>query len=126
MNGWFVGRATATLAIVVTAAIVAFLMSVPGVEPSPLVRALPWTACLVWAVMLVCTIAATRSPLGVLLQATPHPSCVLLVVATALLPGAILMRMLEDAAPLQARWTGGYAGLASLTVGALGVHSCYQ
>jgi len=115
-----VARATATLAIVVAAAIVAFFMSVPGVEPSRLVRALPLAACLVWAVMLVGPIAAVRSPLDVLLQVTPHPSCVLLIVATALLPGAILVRMLRDAAPLHARRTGGFAGLASLAVGALG------
>ena len=120
MNGWFIARATATLAIGVTAAIVAFFMSVPGVEPSRPARAVPLTACLAWAVMLVGTIAATRSPLDVLLQVTPHPSCVLLVVATALLPGATLVRMLRDAAPLQARWTGGFAGLASLALGALG------
>ena len=120
MNGWFIARATATLAIGVTAAIVAFFMSVPGVEPSRPARAVPLAACLAWAVMLVGTIAATRSPLDVLLQVTPHPSCVLLVVATALLPGATLVRMLRDAAPLQARWTGGFAGLASLALGALG------
>ena len=120
MNGWFIARATATLAIGVSAAIVAFFMSVPGVEPSRPARAVPLTACLAWAVMLVGTIAATRSPLDVLLQVTPHPSCVLLVVATALLPGATLVRMLRDAAPLQARWTGGFAGLASLALGALG------
>ena len=120
MNGWFVARATATLVIVVAAAIVAFLMSVPGVEPSRLVRALPWAVCLIWAVMLIGTIAATRSPLAFLLQVTPHPSCVLLIAATAILPGAILVRMLRDAAPLRAAWTGGLAGLASLAVGALG------
>jgi hypothetical protein len=90
MNGWFVARATATLAIVVAAAIVAFFMSVPGAERSRLVRALPLAACLVWAVLLVGTIAANGSPLEVLLQVTPHPSCVLLIVATALLPGATL------------------------------------
>ena len=120
MNGWFVARATATLAIVVAAAIVAVFMSVPGVEPSRLVRALPLAACLVWTAMLIGTIAATRSPFDVLLQVTPHPSCVLLIVATAILPGAILVRVLRDAAPLQARWTSGFAGLASLAVGALG------
>jgi hypothetical protein len=120
MNGWFVARATATLVIVVAAAIVAFLMSVPGVEPSRLVRALPWAACLIWAVMLVGTIAGTRSPLAFLLQVTPHPSCVLLIAATALSPGVMLVRMLQDAAPLQAAWTGGLAGLASLALGALG------
>ena len=120
VNGWFVARATATLAIVVGAAIVAVFMSVPGIEPSRLLRALPLAACLVWAVMLVGTLAATRSPLDVLLQVTPHPSCVLLIVATALLPGATLVRMLRDAAPLQAAWTAGFVGLASLAVGALG------
>jgi hypothetical protein len=119
-NGWFVARATATLTIVVAAAIVAFFISVPGVEPSRLVRALPLAACLVWAVMLVGTLAATRSPLDVLLQVTPHPSCVLLIAATAITPGVMLVRMLRDCAPLQARWTGGLAGLASVALGALG------
>ena len=47
-------------------------------------------AGLVWAVLLVGTIAANGPPLEVLLQVTPHPSCVLLIVATALLPGATL------------------------------------
>ena len=120
MNGWFVARATATLTIVVAAAIVAFCMSVPGVEPSRLVRALPVATCVVWAVILVGTVAATRSPLELLLQVTPHPSCVVLIAATAFLPGVILLRMLRRAAPLAARWTGGFAGLASLAVGALG------
>ena len=118
-NGWFVARATTTLAIVVAAAIVAFFMSVPGIEPSRLVRTLPLGACLVWAVMLVGTLAAIRSPLDVLLQVTPHPSCVLLIAATAIAPGVLLVRMLRQAAPLQARWTGGFAGLASLALGAL-------
>ncbi|HZL93493.1 MAG TPA: DUF1109 domain-containing protein [Vicinamibacterales bacterium] len=120
MNGWFVARATATLAMVIAAAIVAFLMSVPGAERSRLVRALPLAACLVWAVMLVGTIAANGSPLEVLLQVTPHFSCVLLIAATAITPGVMLVRMLRHAAPLQARWTGGFAGLASLALGALG------
>ena len=120
MDGWFVARATVTLTIVVAAALVAFIMSVPGAERSRLVRALPLAAGLVWAVMLVGTIAANGSPLEVLLQVTPHPSCVLLIVATALLPGATLVRMLRDAALLQAAWTAGFAGLASLAVGALG------
>jgi hypothetical protein len=120
MDGWFVARATATLAIVVAGALVAFFMSVPGAERSRLVRALPLAACLVWAVLLVGTIAANSSPLDVLLRVTPHPSCVLLIVATALLPGATLVRMLRDAAPLQGAWTAAFAGLASLAVGALG------
>ena len=120
VNGWFVARATATIAIAFAAAIVAFSLSVPGGEPSLLVRALPLAACLMWAVMLAGTIAATRSPFDLLLQATPHPSCVLLIATAALLPGAVLVRMLRQAAPLQAAWTAGFAGLASLAAGALG------
>ena len=120
MNGWFGARATATLAIGMAAAIVAFLMSVPGVEPSRPVRALPLAACLVWAAMLVVTIAATRSPVEQLMQGIPHPSCVLLIVAIATAPGFMLVRMLRQAAPLQTASTGALAGLASLAVGALG------
>jgi hypothetical protein len=120
MNGWFLTRATATLAIVVSAAIVTFFMSVPGVEPSRLVSAVPFAACLVWAVMLVGTLAATQSPVDILLQVTPHPTCVLLIAATAIMPGGILVRMLRHAAPLQARSTSGFTGLASFALGALG------
>lgn len=119
-NGWFVARATATTVIAFGAAMVALLLSVPGVEPSRLVRTVPLAACVVWAVMLLVTLAATRSPLDVLLQVAPHPSCVLLIVATAMTPGGVLVRMLRHSAPLQARWTGALAGLASLSLGALG------
>jgi hypothetical protein len=120
VNGWFVARASATLAIAVGAAIVALFMSVPGLEPPLRARALPLSACLIWAAMLVAPIGAARSPLDLLLQVTPHPSCAFLIAATALPPGVMLVRMLRDAAPLRARSTGGLAGLASLALGALG------
>ena len=119
-DGWFVARAAATLAIALAAAVVAFSMSVPGIEPSGLLRAVPFAACLVWAAMLIATIAATPSPLDLLLRVAPHPACVLFIAATALSPGVLLVHMLRHAAPLQARWTSGFAGLASLAVGAVG------
>lgn len=119
-NGWFVARAAATLATAAGAAILAFFMSVPGLEPSRRLRALPLAACLVWAVMLAGTFATTRLPLDLLLPVTPHFSCGLLIAATALPPGAALLRMLRQAAPLQATWTAGLAGLASSALGALG------
>ena len=119
VNGWFVARATATVAVVAGAAIVAFLMSVPGVAPSLGVRALPISACLTWFAQLAGTIAAASSPLDLLLQATPHPSCVVVITATSMAPGLVLVRMLRHASPLQVRWTGGLAGLASLALGAL-------
>jgi hypothetical protein len=119
VNVWFLARATATLTIVVGAAFVAFLMSVPGIEPARSVRALPVAAWLLWAVMLVSTIAASPSPLDLLLEVRPHPSCVLFIATTAITPAIVLVRMLRHAMPLDARWTGAFAGLASVAVGAL-------
>lgn len=119
-DGWFVARAAVTVATALAAAAVAFLLSVPGGEPSRLVRALPVAACLLWAGLLLGTVAAAPSALTLLLHVAPHPVCVGLIAVTALLPGLLLVRMLRRAAPLKARRTGGLAGLASLAVGALG------
>jgi hypothetical protein len=119
MDGWFLARAIVTLIIVFAAAIVAFSTSVPGAEIPNLGRALPLAASLMWAVMLVGTIAATWSSGELLAHLAPHPSCVLIIAATALSPEVLLLRMLQRAAPLQATRTAGYAGLASLALGAL-------
>ena len=91
-DGWFVARAAATLSIVAAAAFVA-LTDVPGVEPSRAIRALPLAAGLIWALTLSGRIAAARAPLDVLLQAAPHPSCVVLIAAIAFLPGVAFARM---------------------------------
>lgn len=119
-HGWFAARAAATLVIVIAAAGAALIMAVPGIALSRAVRGVPLAACVTWAFMLIRPIARSGSPFDVLLQVPPHPSCVLLIVATALLPGLVLVRMLRRAAPLDAVWTTGLAGLASLALGALG------
>lgn len=120
LNSLFLARASTTLAIMVTAGILAFWMSVPAGQPSRLVRALPLATCLTWAAILAGTIMMSTPPLRFLLQVTPHPSCVLFIAATALAPAIVLVRMLRRAAPLQATLTGGFAGLASLAAGAVG------
>ena len=104
LNPWFLARASATFALMVTAGMLAFSTSVPAGEPSRLVRALP----------------TGKSGLVLLLQVTPHPSCVLSIAATALSPAFLMLRMLRRAVPLQATLTAGFAGLASLAAGALG------
>ena len=119
LDTWFLARASATLAIMVTAGILAFTMSVPAGEPSRLVRAVPLAMCLVWAPILASALA-DGSGLNLLLQVTPHPSCVLSIAATALSPAALVLWMLRRAAPLDATRTAGFAGLASLAAGALG------
>jgi hypothetical protein len=119
MNTWFLARAGVTLMIVLGAAIVAFSISVPGAEPSLLVRALPFAAGLMWAVLLAGMMAANWLS-GDVLHVTPHPSCVLIIAATALSPAVMLVRMLRHAAALRAAWTAAFAGLASFAMGALG------
>lgn len=120
VSAWFVARAAATLAVILAAALLAFFMSVPGVEPPRAVRALPFAGYLVWGAMLIAAIAIAGSPVDQLLQVRPHLSCALLVAAIAVSPGVMLVRMLWHAAPLQPRWAGALAGLASAAAGALG------
>lgn len=120
LNPWFLARASATLALMVTAGMLAFSTSVPAGEPSRLVRAVPLATCLMWAAILVSTLPTGKSGLVLLLQVTPHPSCVLSIAATALSPAFLMLRMLRRAVPLQATLTAGFAGLASLAAGALG------
>lgn len=119
-EAWFIARAAATLVMVAAAAAVAFLISVPGVWPSPAARTLPVMAGAVWGVMLAAALAVAGSPWERLLLVQPHPVCVLQIVGLALLPGVVLTRMLRRAAPLRRRWAGGLAGLASAALGALG------
>jgi hypothetical protein len=120
LNTWFLARASATLALMVTAGMLAFLMSVPAGEPLRLMRAVPLAMCLMWAAILVSTLPTGKSGLVLLLQVTPHPSCVLSIAVTALSPAFLMLRMLRRAVPLQATLTAGFGGLASLAAGALG------
>jgi hypothetical protein len=120
IDGWFIARAVATLAIVAVAAAVAFLISVPGVWPSRAARTLPVMAGVAWGVMLAAALAFAGSPWERLLLVQPHPMCVLQIVGIALLPGVALTRMLRRAAPLRRQWAGGLAGLATAALGALG------
>jgi hypothetical protein len=120
MDGGFLARATATLAVAIAAAVLAFVISVPGVEPSLRLRAWALLACVVWPAILIITIATTGPPLELVLHVTPHPACVLRIAAAAVAPWILLVHMLRLAAPLQPRRTGGLAGLASLALGAIG------
>jgi len=119
VDAWFLARGAAAFAIVLAAATVAFATSVPGREPSAAVRALAPAACLAWGAMLITAIAATQSPLDQMLHVPFHPSCVALITAAGVPPGALLVRMLRRAAPLQARLTAAATALASLASGAL-------
>ena len=119
-DAWFVARAGVTLAIACAAALVAFRLAVPGDAPARRVLALPLAACLLWAAMLAGAVVAAPSPVALLRLVTPHPSCILFIAATALLPAVAMVRMLRRAAPLEGPWTGGFAALASVAAGALG------
>lgn len=119
-DGWFVARGVVTLAIACAAALVAFRLAVPGDAPARRVLALPLAACLLWAAMLAAAVLAVPSPLTLLRQVAPHPSCILFIAATALPAAVVMVRMLRRGAPLEGRLTGGFAALASVAAGALG------
>ena len=116
---WFAARAALTLATAMTAAVVAVRMSVPGLARAHGLRAVPWALCLGWGALLVGALAATGTPLRLLRDASPHLSCCICITAIGLVPGVWLMCSLRQAAPLDARWTGGCAGLAGAAAGAL-------
>jgi len=116
---WFAARAAVTLATAIAAATAAVRLSVPGLARPLRIGAMPWALCLGWGASLAGGLVSIGSPLRLLLSASPHVSCVVCIAAIGLVPGVWLVRTLRQAEPLDVRWTGGCAGLASAASGAL-------
>lgn len=109
-----------TLGLALCAAAGAFVLSVPGVERWHAARWPALAAAIGWGAWLWTRLLAAGDPVDQLTATPPHPACVLLILGVSALPGLSLFTMLRHAAPLQTRWTGVLAALASLALGAVG------
>jgi hypothetical protein len=115
----FVALAVATLGTALLSAAAAFVLSVPGLERSPLQRAVPVAAGGVWALLLVIPLTTSGDPEPRLLALPIHPTCVAEIAGLSILPGWTLFAMLRRAAPLRRAWSAALATLAAVALAAL-------
>jgi hypothetical protein len=114
----FLALAAMSLVMALSSAACAFMLSVPGAERSPLVRAVPIVAGLAWATAWVVLLAAGSDPLARVLAMPIHVACVLEIAGFGLLAGWPLLAMLRRAAPLQREWSAVLASVAAAALGA--------
>ena len=114
----FIWLAVLTLATGLFAAAGAFVLSVPGAERSPLLRAGAIIACISWALALVWLVSAGGDALQRVSALPIHVACILEIAAFSVLAGGPLFSMLRRAAPLHPSWSGALATLATASLGA--------
>jgi hypothetical protein len=115
----FAGLAVATLATALLSAAVAFVLSVPGVERSPVQRLAPLAAGGVWAFLLGVLLTTGGDAVGRVLALPFHAACVIEIAGLGIVPGWALFGMLRLAAPLRRCWSAALATLAAVALGAL-------
>jgi hypothetical protein len=115
----FVALAVATLGTALLSAAGAFVLSVPGVERSPLQRAVPLVAGGVWALVLVVLLTTGGDPVQRILALPFHWACVIEIVGLSIVPSWVLFVMLRRAAPLRRAWSAAFATLAAVALAAV-------
>jgi hypothetical protein len=120
-RGGFDALAIATLATGLGAGAVAFALSVPGTVRTPLVRALPLAAGGVWFVLLAAWFLRGADAGAGASSVPVHLFCIAAITGLSLIPGAILLRMIGRAAPLEPSWAAALASLAALAMAAAAV-----
>jgi hypothetical protein len=116
----FMTIASLTFATALISAGAAFVLSVPGVERSPVQR---WTAVSAggaWAGLLGAAIVSGGSPIERIAALPFHLGCVAQIAALSVVPGWLLFAMLRRAAPLRHHWSAGLATLAAVALAAAG------
>jgi hypothetical protein len=116
----FIVAAIFTSLLALTAAGIAFMLSVPGALQSRIARVVPLIAVIAWAALIWMRMTAIGDPIAEIVATPRHPGCVALILIVGALPGIWLFDMLRRAAPLETRWTGMFAALGALAFGALG------
>ena len=115
----FVAIALATLGTALLSAAGAFVLSVPGVERSPLQRAVPLVAGGAWALGLVVLVTTGGDPVQRVLALPFHVACLIEIVGLSIVPGWALFAMLRRAAPLRRGWSAALATLAAVALAAV-------
>ena len=115
----FVALAVATLGTALLSAAGAFVLSVPGIERSPLQRAVPLLAGGVWALVLVVLLTTGGDPVQRILALPFHWACVIEIVGLSIVPSWVLFVMLRRAAPLRRAWSAAFATLAAVALAAV-------
>jgi hypothetical protein len=115
----FVALAVATLGTALLSAAGAFVLSVPGVERSPLQRAASLVAGGVWALVLVVLLTTGGDPVQRVLALPFHWACLIEIVGLSIVPGWALFAMLRRAAPLRRAWSAALATLAAVALAAV-------
>jgi hypothetical protein len=115
----FVAVAAATLATALLSAAAAFVLSVPGVERSPVQRAVPLAAAAVWALLLIVSLTSGDDPVQRVLALPFHWACLIEIAGLSIVPGWALFAMLRRAAPLRRTWSAALATLASVALAAV-------
>ena len=96
-----------------SAALAAFVLSVPGAERSWLQRAIPIVAAMAWpAVWLIVMMGMPGSRVPA--RSPFHIACALEILAISAVCGWLLWRMIRRGAPLRPGWTAATIGLAAV------------
>ena len=114
----FVGLVVATLVTGLFSAAVAFVLSVPGAERSPLQRAMPLVAGGAWVLLLMVLLTISGDPGRRMLALPFHVLCLIEIAGLGVVPGWALFAMLRRAAPLRRAWSAALATLAAVALSA--------
>jgi hypothetical protein len=115
----FVTIAGATLATAFLSAAAAFVLSIPGVERTPVQRWIPLLALGAWTGILALSILS-GGRVGRTDPRVIHVACIVQIITIALVPIWMVFAMLRRALPLERGWSSGLATLAAVALAAGG------
>ncbi|MBI3553603.1 MAG: DUF1109 domain-containing protein [Elusimicrobia bacterium] len=109
----------------VSAAVSAFILSVPGLEKGRWTRWLPALPVAAWGALLLLRLKKDFAPLDLdTLSAAPGLHCARALLIFCFLPGLVMFAMLRRAAPLKLGWSGSLAALSAVGLAAAGLQFC--
>jgi len=106
----------------VLAALVAFVLSVPGVPRAPAVRWVPVGVGVGWVLVLTGQLLLARGSTAAVNAGAFAGACFSTVTVVAALPAALLLLVVLRAAPLEPAWSAAFAAAGAAGVAAFATH----